>query len=100
MDFHVPWMNHPSNFSSLYAPCGSLWNTRYDPSQLGYNFPCYASITTCLKTKFPSCISLGLTLKLYLLDALFLAANSQIWVISLTYLIKSVTHLNPESFTS
>lgn len=73
---------------------------RYGPSQLGCSFPYRASITTSFKTRAPSCISLGLTLELYLLSALCMETNSQTWVNSLNSSIRSVAHFKPISLAS
>lgn len=56
--------------------------------------------TTCLKTRSPSRISLSLTLELYRLAALCLAANSQMQATFLISSTKFATHFNSTLFTS
>lgn len=57
-------------------------------------------MTTCLSTKSPLCISIGITLELYLLDTLCLMANSRMQETSFASSIKLVMHFSLASFTS
>lgn len=73
---------------------------RYGPSYIDYSFPCCLGRTTSFKTKLPSCISLGLNLELYIMEALCLAANSQTWAISFNSSIRYAVHFKPTLFSS
>lgn len=52
---------------------------------------------TCASTKSPSYISLRIILELYLIVALGLAENSQIWATTLVYLARLALYLSPSS---